>query len=238
MCNRAKERLDASARDHRPWAVFTTDDQGRPQAILSNSLDQGFFHQIGQAFLTTNKVNSSLLQESECNPGLFASGSSIGRKRSSCYEVRIFANHAIAPRHRIEESYSLPTSRRPSSFDQSQGKLGLVRVGKRGPGSLDQDSSFEGDDQQCNVVPTVTLTLSAEDAILTFFTTTFKAIQQQALKQILKAWIKELEPHKQKHHPYKGKVLPPYWPEQISFVEPDHQRTEGKIVFLIQITQC
>lgn len=121
-------------------------------------------------------------------------------------------------------------SRRSSAFDQTQVlDLGLIRVSKRSATCFDQDSpSFEDDDQQCNVVPTVTLTLGAADAILTFFTTTFKAIQQQALKQILKAWIKELEPHKQKHHPYKGKVFPPYWPTQVDFVEPDHQRTEGK----------
>jgi hypothetical protein len=143
------------------------------------------------------------------------------------------ANRITAPRHRVEESYSSPTSRRPSSLNQSQGELGLVRVGKRAASTLDQDSSLEDEDQQCNVVPTITLTLGAEDGILAFFTTTFKAIQQQALKQILKAWIKELEPHKQKHHPYKGKVLPPYWPEQISFVEPDHQRTEGESYSLI-----
>lgn len=133
----------------------------------------------------------------------------------------------------------MSTSRRPSSLDQSQAELGVVRVGKRGAGSTDQDSALEleDDEQQCNVIPTVTLTLGADDAILAFFTTTFKAIQQQALKQILKAWIKELEPHKQKHHPYKGKVLPPYWPEQISFVEPDHQRTEDRIAVAIYIIQ-
>jgi hypothetical protein len=186
----------------------------------------------------TNKLSSSLLQESESNPGLFAStASSIGKQRSWCqgYQGKLsFADLNTASHHRFEESCSVPTSRRPSSFDRPQGDLGLIRVGKRGAASLDQDSSLEDDDQQCNVVPTVTLTLGAEDAILAFFTTTFKAIQQQALKQILKAWIKELEPHKQKHHPYKGKVLPPYWPEQISFVEPDHQRTEGKPVGLFE----
>jgi len=143
-----------------------------------------------------------------------------------------------APRHRNEELFSVPTSRRPSAFDQSQDDLGLVRIGKRGPASLDQDSSLDDDgDQQCNVVQTVTLTLNAEEAILAFFTTTFKAIQQQALKQILKAWIKEIEPHKQKHHPYKGNVIPPYWPKQVSFVEPDHQRTEGILTLRIRNTQ-
>lgn len=82
------------------------------------------------------------------------------------------------------------------------------------------------------MVPTITLTLGDAKSIFDFFTITFKAIQQQALKQILKAWIKELEPHKQKHHPYKGKVLPPYWPAHVAFVEPDHQRTEGKLSYL------
>ncbi|KAE9972594.1 hypothetical protein BLS_002234 [Venturia inaequalis] len=220
VCNRAKERLDASARDHRPWALITTDERGNAQAILSNSRDEGFLQKMQQVF-HSNKLTSSLLQANEFNPGLFS----------------IPPAASIAPQRHLEESFSVPQSRRSSAFEHPQAPdLGPIRVGKRGASSFDQDSpSFEDDDQQCNVVPTVTLTLGAADAVLQFFTTTFKAIQQQALKQILKAWIKELEPHKQKHHPYKGKILPPYWPAQVAFVEPDHQRTEDRIAVAIHI---
>ncbi|QDS70068.1 hypothetical protein FKW77_004418 [Venturia effusa] len=205
VCSRAKERLDASARHHRPWALITTDERGNAQAILSNSRDEGFLHKMQQVF-HSNKLTASLLQANDFDPGLYSIPSAlhIGNPTAS---------------HRRNDS-----------------EQGHVRVGKRSAASLDQDSpSLEDDDQQCNVVSTVTLTLGAADAILAFFTTTFKAIQQQALKQILKAWIKELEPHKQKHHPYKGKVLPPYWPEQVGFVEPDHQRTEDRIAVAIHI---
>lgn len=72
VCNRAKERLDASARDHRPWALITTDERGNAQAILSNSRDEGFLHKMQQVF-HSNKLTSSLLQASDFNLGKFSS---------------------------------------------------------------------------------------------------------------------------------------------------------------------
>ncbi|TID19530.1 hypothetical protein E6O75_ATG06868 [Venturia nashicola] len=207
VCNRAKERLDASARDQRPWALITTDERGNAQAILSNSRDEGFLQKMQQVF-HSNKFTSPLLQASDFAAGLFS----------------------VPPAGTVD-SFSALQSRRSSAFEHPRiPYLGPLCVGKRSA-----SPSFEYDDQLCDEVPTVTLTLTAADAVLRFFIATFKAIQQQALKQILKAWIKELEPHKQKHHPYKGKVLPPYWPAHVSFVEPDHQRTEDRIAVAIHI---
>lgn len=94
MCNRAKERLDASARDHRPWALITTDERGNAQAILSNSRDEGFLQKMQQVF-HSNKLTSSLLQANEFNPGLFSipPAATIGKRPMYLFDRRwSFAN--------------------------------------------------------------------------------------------------------------------------------------------------
>jgi hypothetical protein len=62
-----------------------------------------------------------------------------------------------------------------------------------------------------------------------FIIETLLAIQQDALKYIVKAWIIGICPRKQALFPYKGENVPPWWPDitECPFREPDHIRREG-----------
>lgn len=71
-----------------------------------------------------------------------------------------------------------------------------------------------------------------DEAFEKFCEATFNELQQLAMKTILKAWIKELEPKKQKNYPYcqtsKTGRSPEWWPrETVRHKEPDHLSKEG-----------
>lgn len=69
--------------------------------------------------------------------------------------------------------------------------------------------------------------MNDEKAIKQHYEEIFKSIQQLALKAILKEWIKEIEPKKQKNFPYKKDILPDWWPRETKFTEPDHIKIVG-----------
>jgi len=77
-------------------------------------------------------------------------------------------------------------------------------------------------------VETRQISLNDQAAINVYYQEVFTHIQQLALKSILKEWIKEIEPKKQKNFPYKKSVLPPWWPKDTKFVEPDHIKVNGR----------
>lgn len=70
-----------------------------------------------------------------------------------------------------------------------------------------------------------------DEAFENFCMKSFVEIQQLRMKDILKAWIKELEPKKQKRFPYcrKDGDRPQWWPptELVQHKEPDHISKEG-----------
>jgi len=89
-----------------------------------------------------------------------------------------------------------------------------------------------------------------EEALTAFYNEAFEQIQQVALKVILKAWIKAIQPKKQSTFPYsssnldtkKAKIprskmrdeprVPPWWPidKDVRHKEPDHISKDGKVL--------
>jgi hypothetical protein len=80
---------------------------------------------------------------------------------------------------------------------------------------------------------TVQFEIGDDEAFQKFCETTFNDLQQLAMKTILKAWIKELEPKKQKRYPYcrtDKTGHPEWWPApQVPHKEPDHLSKSGKL---------
>lgn len=84
-----------------------------------------------------------------------------------------------------------------------------------------------------------------DEAFQKFCAASFNDLQQLAMKTILKAWVKELEPKKQKRFPYcqtypyvdgqpdykhnpEPGTYPDWWPiNQVIHKEPDHLSKEG-----------
>ncbi|KAF1813527.1 hypothetical protein P152DRAFT_323137 [Eremomyces bilateralis CBS 781.70] len=80
-----------------------------------------------------------------------------------------------------------------------------------------------------NGVPVMSIRIGDETAVIAFYREGFECIQQMAVKMILKEWIKATEPKKQTNFPYistkkfgKNGKVPPWWPEQVKHMEPDH----------------
>ena len=78
---------------------------------------------------------------------------------------------------------------------------------------------------------TVQFKIGDKEDFQKFCETTFNDLQQLAMKTILKAWIKDLEPKKQKRYPYcrtDKTGHPEWWPAQhVPHKEPDHLSKGG-----------
>jgi Protein of unknown function (DUF2841) len=102
-----------------------------------------------------------------------------------------------------------------------------------------------GDERTIPSTPQVSFRISNKSEMDKFYNKTFLLLQQATMKIMLKAWIKFIEPEKQKRWPYcmsiegrmkdrmrhpkspDGKYQPPWWPEDIKHIEPDHLGKEG-----------
>jgi hypothetical protein len=82
---------------------------------------------------------------------------------------------------------------------------------------------------------TKTIRVGDKAALNAFYDNTFHSVQQLAIKSIMKAWIKVIDPNKQKQHPYTGGIPPPYWPEGIPHKEPDHIKKKGLSIQCVQM---
>ena len=89
----------------------------------------------------------------------------------------------------------------------------------------------DDEDEEGNMPMEITqmtqIRLGDQEQVLEYYESILKGIQQLALKQILKEWIKEIEPKKQKNFPYKKDIRPSWWPEKAAYKEPDHIKVEG-----------
>jgi hypothetical protein len=91
------------------------------------------------------------------------------------------------------------------------------------PGEEDEQDDDENEEGPfVQEVPSISMRIGDRPAIENFYQTTFHLVQQIGLKHIEKAWIKELEPNKQKNFPYSGGKPPPWWPMGCTYKEPDH----------------
>ena len=79
-----------------------------------------------------------------------------------------------------------------------------------------------------NAVPMKQIRLGDQAQVLEYYEQILRGVQQLALKQILKEWIKEIEPKKQKNFPYKKEIRPKWWPEAAQYKEPDHIKDDGE----------
>jgi hypothetical protein len=130
-------------------------------------------------------------------------------------------------------------------------------ISKKRPLSPDQDESADSSTEDVKIdlahkeeqtIPskkTLTFRIGDESQLDGFYCKTFLLLQQATMKLILKAWIKFIEPEKQKKWPYclsserrpkdsvkprktpDGKLQPPWWPEGVKHIEPDHLGKEG-----------
>ncbi|KIW09369.1 hypothetical protein, variant [Verruconis gallopava] len=97
------------------------------------------------------------------------------------------------------------------------------------------DEDDDGEYLPMDYVPMQQIRLGDENAILAYYDAILRGIQQLALKQVLKEWIKTIEPKKQKNCPYKKGIRPKWWPEQAAYKEPDHIKVEDRIHLAIGI---
>lgn len=90
-----------------------------------------------------------------------------------------------------------------------------------------------------------TIAVSDRDKLMEFYKSRLNLIQEVCMRNVLKAWIKEIVPKKQKHHPYNGGkkkeegkreygeknpggvTRPDWWPEDIRHHGPDHLHKPG-----------
>ncbi|OJD14414.1 hypothetical protein AJ78_05239 [Emergomyces pasteurianus Ep9510] len=108
--------------------------------------------------------------------------------------------------------------------------------------SEEEDDEFE--DQPVNKIG---LLIGDEEAMLSYYSESFRAFQQINCRQIAKAYIKLIEPRKQAKHPYNGgkagpgetrdpeKTKPEWWPADVIHKEPDHLKKIPRIKLLIHI---
>ncbi|KAL4933134.1 uncharacterized protein BDV17DRAFT_147954 [Aspergillus undulatus] len=75
-----------------------------------------------------------------------------------------------------------------------------------------------------------------------YYSTAFKAVQQQSCRTLCKAFIKAIEDKKQVHFPYNGgptkepeKTKPSWWPANVKHKEPDHLLKDERLRLLIHI---
>jgi hypothetical protein len=80
-----------------------------------------------------------------------------------------------------------------------------------------------------DIVPRMHIRLGDKQAVLAYYDSILRSIQQLAVKSLLKAWIAEIEPKKQKNFPYNHPTLRPrWWPPAAAYKEPDHIKMDGK----------
>lgn len=65
----------------------------------------------------------------------------------------------------------------------------------------------------------------------------FSSLTQIICRAIAKEWIKLVEPKKQAIYPYKNgsSSKPPWWPEKVKHIEPDHLDKAGRLILLTLI---
>lgn len=77
--------------------------------------------------------------------------------------------------------------------------------------------------------PRISIEIGKEQKIISYYETSFTAIQQRACREIAKNCIKVIEPGKQKKHPYihGDDSKPDWWPAEVTHLEPDHLKKPG-----------
>ncbi|OJD26513.1 hypothetical protein ACJ73_02108 [Blastomyces percursus] len=76
------------------------------------------------------------------------------------------------------------------------------------------------------------------EEMVAYYTDSFRALQQLNCLEIAKAYIKFIEPKKQRHHPYspeEEKTKPPWWPADVIHKEPNHLKRICRVKLLIHI---
>ncbi|EDN02640.1 predicted protein [Histoplasma mississippiense (nom. inval.)] len=112
--------------------------------------------------------------------------------------------------------------------------------------STSDDTSEESDldepVEQSEPMDKITLPIGDEQKVLAYYVEAFKAFQQINCREIAKACIKVIEPHKQTKHPYNGgntrdpeSTKPCWWPTDVIHKEPDHLKKHDRIQLLIHI---
>jgi hypothetical protein len=115
--------------------------------------------------------------------------------------------------------------------DQDRSKPNSTRTTDTPPKSEQMPDTDAREKQE--IRQTLQFEIGDDEAFQKFCETTFNDLQQLAMKTILKAWIKELEPKKQKRYPYcrtDKTGHPEWWPApQVPHKEPDHLSKSGKL---------
>lgn len=150
-------------------------------------------------------------------------------------------------RYRLVEKPSVRVKKRVRICDKRTSKK-RPRSMSASPSSADKDEDDVSDRDPDVIKMIQRFRIDDEQALTAFYDEAFEQIQQTALKVILKAWIKVIQPKKQTDFPYissnpearkgrkaKGKIydeprVPPWWPTDkgVRHKEPDHISKEGR----------
>ncbi|CAI6333421.1 unnamed protein product [Periconia digitata] len=102
-----------------------------------------------------------------------------------------------------------------------------------------------GSDPHCSRLEANTLLVSDIPAVIKFYHTRFKELTMKPLRQIVTAWVKRLEPSRNRDYgPYdktvtpataKSGTCPPWWPKNTPYTEPSHLKSNHLIPLAIEI---
>lgn len=114
------------------------------------------------------------------------------------------------------------------SADSAVEVIGPVTVATKASKRRGRDARDQYDDNQVASRRSISMTIGEHEAVNEYLTLLFETILQQAMKHILKCWIRAIESKKQTNFPYVKGHHPDWWPEGVRYKEPDHQLKHGK----------
>lgn len=96
--------------------------------------------------------------------------------------------------------------------------------------SDDEDNDDEDESANTKDKPPTSFRISDDRTLVRVYDWIFASMQQLSMKNILKAWIKEIEPKKSRRFPYcqAEKSQPRWWPNDVEHREPDHLKKGRK----------
>ncbi|KAF2404487.1 hypothetical protein EJ06DRAFT_206628 [Trichodelitschia bisporula] len=153
---------------------------------------------------------------------------------------RVSSTH-IHQSARLTALKSMANSRMASEAGQICGKRRWCERSRSVATSQADDETDCDDDtteDYVHVEETEHLRIGDTDALTSFYCYSFELMQQLAMKALVKAWIKEIEPKKQRNFPYakKNEKTPAWWPiDKVNHKEPDHLRKEERHHLAIEI---
>ncbi|KAF9733833.1 hypothetical protein PMIN06_010466 [Paraphaeosphaeria minitans] len=105
------------------------------------------------------------------------------------------------------------------------------------------DAQYANEEGESTANITTSFSIGDVDSLKNFYTARFRELTMKPLRDIVTAWVKRLEPKRQKkygpYHQYSDtcpdQSKPPWWPVDVPYVEPSHLRLEHLIPLAVDI---